>query len=107
MQERNEACEQVDVQFAGLHQVIRQVTAERDEARRELEGAGQRIGELLGDLQVAAADPQTGTDFQARLALRLMRRVLEADLDRGSDDPMIQVLAQVLAERDTAPAATQ
>lgn len=78
-----EARAEVEVQFEGLHAVIRQVTGERDAARAELDEtraeldlAAAELRRDLDRLRTDAADPDTGTDVQARIALGVLRRLI-------------------------------
>ncbi|MFE4660912.1 hypothetical protein ACFRFJ_30000 [Streptomyces hydrogenans] len=92
---------ETDVQYAGLHAVIRQVTAERDDARAEAAAA-------LAEVEEARA--QVLLDAEDRVALRALLRIAK----KGAD-PLSTVFAlfesgrlhSVHLSRDDAHAAAE
>ncbi|MER6480921.1 hypothetical protein [Streptomyces filamentosus] len=107
-----------DEQFAGLQSVIRLVTAERDEARRERDEAATaaranydavaaQMGADLAQLRADATDPETGASMRAGIAYGVLARMITEARAEGELRPPFDVVALVLGLTDPAPEADQ
>ncbi|MFF9345329.1 hypothetical protein ACF1CG_36920 [Streptomyces sp. NPDC014773] len=91
---------ETDVQYAGLHAVIRQVTAERDAARAEAAAAHAEVEEARAQVLLDAED---------RVALRALLRIAKKGADLSTVFALFERgrLHSVHASRDDAHAAAE
>lgn len=101
-----EARAEVEVQFEGLHAVVRQVTGERDAARAELDLAAAELRRDLDRLRADAADPTTGTDVQARIALGVLRRLIREARNVAPLGRPLDLVAVIIGEAPAEDTST-
>ncbi|MFE1576246.1 hypothetical protein [Streptomyces fradiae] len=98
-------------QFAGLQAVIRQVTAERDDARKAVrQEYGDVIEQMRADLaqlRADASDTETGESMRAAIAYGVLGRMINevrAQDEKGELRPPFDVVALVLGfDTDATP----